>query len=157
MTHGLGTPIGVADADWSAGYGKTFLVDGLPLVASWGGGAFTPRAVARIGRLVLRQGDWDGERILPAEWVRTSTMPNPEPDTDFYPPSFAAQGISYRHFWWCQKVEEDGSAFYASGHLGQVLYVYPKKQLIMVRCGKRRGDIDAGWHQVMRTIARGLE
>ena len=46
-------PMGVADADWSIGYGKTVSVDGLPLVASWGGGSFTPRAVADIGRLLF--------------------------------------------------------------------------------------------------------
>jgi len=54
-------PIGVPDADWSVGYEKTFLVDGLPLVGTWGGGAYTPRATARIGRLVplerLRRAD----------------------------------------------------------------------------------------------------
>src|SRR5207248_11504323 len=33
-------PVGVPDAEWSAGYGKTFTVDGLPLVAAWGGGSF---------------------------------------------------------------------------------------------------------------------
>ena len=32
-------PIGVADEDWSVGYGKTFQVDGLPVVAGWGGGS----------------------------------------------------------------------------------------------------------------------
>src|SRR5262249_53454877 len=62
-------PIGVADKEWSAGYGQTFTVDGLPLVASWGGGSFTARAAARIGRLVLREGDWDGKRILSKEAV----------------------------------------------------------------------------------------
>ena len=32
-------PIGAPDAEWSVGYGKTYAVDGLPLVGSWGGGA----------------------------------------------------------------------------------------------------------------------
>ena len=36
-------PIGVPDAEWSVGYGKTFTVDGLPLVGSWGGGSYTAR------------------------------------------------------------------------------------------------------------------
>jgi len=30
-------PIGVPDAEWSVGYGETSEVEGLPLVASWGG------------------------------------------------------------------------------------------------------------------------
>lgn len=139
------------DASWSV----NSVVDGLESMGS--GFNSTAIDLAKIGRLYLREGDWDGERILPAEWVRSSIAPNAEPGAGFYPRYFGVQGISYRHFWWSQKVEEDGWAFYASGHLGQLLYVYPKKRLIMVRCGKRRGDIDGGWHQVMRTIARSLE
>src|SRR5437868_7803088 len=66
-------PIGVPDAEWSVGYGRTFRVEGLPLVAAWGGGAFTPRALARLGRLVLRRGDWDGRRVLSEGAVRQVT------------------------------------------------------------------------------------
>ena len=45
-------PIGVTDAEWSAGYDQTFVVDGLPLVGSWGGGSFmaATRVAARVGR-----------------------------------------------------------------------------------------------------------
>ena len=32
-------PLGVPDREWTVGYDTTFRVDGLPLVASWGGGA----------------------------------------------------------------------------------------------------------------------
>ena len=46
-------PIGVADNEWSVGYGQTVMVDGLPLVGSWGGGGFTARATARVGRLMF--------------------------------------------------------------------------------------------------------
>ena len=53
-------PIGVPDEEWSVGYGQTSTVDGLPLVGSWGGGSYTARAAARVGRLMLRDGDWDG-------------------------------------------------------------------------------------------------
>src|SRR5262245_20841294 len=66
-------PIGVPDAEWSVGYGKTFTVNELPLVGSWGGGAYTPRATARIGRLVLREGDWDGKRLLTRDAVKQVT------------------------------------------------------------------------------------
>jgi len=53
-------PINVPDREWSCGYGKTYDVDGLPLVCSWGGGNFSARAAASIGRLMLHEGNWDG-------------------------------------------------------------------------------------------------
>src|SRR6185295_12894404 len=76
------TPIGVPDGEWAIGYGSTVTVDGLPLVASWGGGNFTARATARIARLMLREGDWEGTRLIKAEAVRAVTTdpaapPNP--------------------------------------------------------------------------------
>ncbi|MGH8021165.1 MAG: serine hydrolase [Opitutaceae bacterium] len=67
-------PIGIADDAWSAGYhGQTFTVGGLPLVAAWGGATFTARAAARVARLMLREGDWEGRRLLTPEAVRAVT------------------------------------------------------------------------------------
>ena len=75
-------PIGMPDKEWNIGYGANVEVDGLSLVASWGGGNFTARATARLARLMLREGDWDGRRVLKAEAVRAVTTdpaspPNP--------------------------------------------------------------------------------
>ncbi|NLD74907.1 MAG: beta-lactamase family protein, partial [Chloroflexi bacterium] len=56
-------PIGVADDEWSVGYGKTFDVDGLPLVANWGGGAYTARAAAAVGLLMMAGGRWQGRQV----------------------------------------------------------------------------------------------
>ena len=66
-------PIGVPDAEWAIGYNQTFTVDGLPLVAAWGGANYTARAVARVGRLMLRQGDWEGKPLLSPNAVRLVT------------------------------------------------------------------------------------
>jgi len=62
-------PIGVEDNDWSIGYGKTYQVNGLNLVANWGGGSYTARAVARVGRLMLRKGNWQGRQIVDPRWI----------------------------------------------------------------------------------------
>ena len=66
-------PIGVPAGEWSVGYNKTFTVAGLPLVAAWGGGGYTARAAARLGRLMLRQGNWEGQQLLSREAVRSVT------------------------------------------------------------------------------------
>lgn len=124
--------IGVADGEWSCGYGKTETVDGLPLVASWGGGSFTARAVARIGRLMLREGNWEGQQLLTAEAVRqiTSDAGTPGPN-----------GMG----WWSNN---DGhitalpsDAFWGAGAGAQVVLVVPSLKLVAVRSGE---SLDTG-------------
>ncbi len=61
--------IGVHEDEWSIGYGRAYEVDGLELYANWGGGEFTPRAVARVGRLMLHRGLWEGQPLIDADWV----------------------------------------------------------------------------------------
>ena len=125
-------PIDAPDAEWSVGYGKTFTVDGLPLVASWGGGSFTARATARIGRLMLRNGDWDGKRLLSAEAVRATTADAGTP---------GPCGIG----WWsnnegeCAKLPRD--AYFGSGAGHQILLVVPSLNLIVVRYGGILGNV----------------
>jgi CubicO group peptidase (beta-lactamase class C family) len=137
-------PIGVADGEWSAGYGKTFQVEGLPLVAGWGGGSFTARALARIGRLLLRGGDWDGKRILTREAVRQITG-------DAGLPGHCGMG-----FW----TNADGryprlpkDTCYGAGAGDQLLIVVPSLNLIVVRNGqtlapppKDARDVFAAYH-----------
>lgn len=121
-------PIGVADRDWSVGYGQTYPVDGLPLVAGWGGGAYTARAYARIGRLMLREGDWDGRRILSRAAVRTITRH----------PAGAPGRVAIG--WWTNygqampEVPED--AYYAAGAGDRRLVVIPSLNAIVVRNGE---------------------
>ncbi len=120
-------PIGVRDQDWSVGYGKTYTVDGLPLVASWGGGSYTPRAAARIGRLVLHEGNWEGHQLLSKKSVRQMTG-------DAGLPGDCGMG------WWGNgggrypKLPKD--AVWGAGAGDQLLLVIPSLKLIMVRNGQ---------------------
>lgn len=136
-------PVGIADTDWSIGYGKTYLVDGLPLVAAWGGGGFTPRALARIGRLVLREGDWDGTRLLSTEAVRQVT-------NNAGLPGNCGMG------WWTNGAGRYSylprDAYWGAGAGDQILLVVPSLNLIMVRNGAQlakepdTGDVFARYH-----------
>jgi CubicO group peptidase (beta-lactamase class C family) len=133
-------PIGVGDEEWSVGYGKTYIVDGLPLVGSWGGGGYTARAVARVGRLMLRQGDWQGRRLISAEAVRQVTR-------DVGTPGNCGIG------WWNNN---DGGfpglpkdAFWGSGAGHQVVFVLPSLNLIAVRNGSTL-DTESNHHEALR-------
>jgi CubicO group peptidase (beta-lactamase class C family) len=120
-------PLGVPDGDWSVGYGKTYTVEGLPLVAAWGGGDYTARAVARVGQLVLHEGNWQGRQLLSADAVRQTTR-------DVGTPGNCGVG------WWNNndgaytKVPKD--AFWGSGAGHQVVLVVPSLNLVAVRNGE---------------------
>ena len=119
-------PIGVPDAEWSIGYGKTYTVEGLPLVASWGGGGYTARAVARVGRLMLCEGDWQGQQLIDADAVKQVTRDAGTPGNC---------GIG----WWNNNEggfpELPRDAFWGSGAGHQVVFVVPSLNLIAVRNG----------------------
>ena len=120
-------PIGVPDEEWSVGYGKTFEVDGLPIVAGWGGGSYTARAMARIGRLLIREGDWDGKQILSKESVRQITG-------DAGLPGHCGMGFWTNADGRYPKLPKD--TYYGAGAGDQLLIVVPSLNLIVVRNGE---------------------
>jgi len=138
-------PIGVKDSDWSIGYGKTFEVNGLNLVANWGGGGYTARAVARVGRLMLRKGNWQGRQLVESKWVEEAVKfaGTPLPDRPAGNPA-PASGLG----WWTNfdgvwsKVPRD--AFAGAGAGNQVLLVVPSLDLIIVRNGSNLFDSSKG-------------
>ncbi len=138
-------PIGAGDFDWTVGYGRMMhTVDGLPMIATWGGANFTARASARLGRLMMREGDWDGKRVISAEAVRAIT-------TDAGTPGNCGIG------WWSnnqgryEKLPKD--AFWASGAGHQILLVVPSLKLIVLRNGEVMGQVKsepAQYHEPVR-------
>ncbi len=68
-------PIGVPENHWRPGGDPPWELDGLRLYASWGGGHYTARAAARVGRLMLRRGDWEGQQVIDARRVCEALSP----------------------------------------------------------------------------------
>jgi CubicO group peptidase (beta-lactamase class C family) len=123
-------PIGVPDAEWSAGYDGPVKQDGLALIGPWGGANFSPNAAARVGRLLARRGDWDENQIIPFELAASATRHAGLPNFS---------GLA----WWVNR-RADGSrvlanapedAFWGLGAGGQLLFVAPSLDLIVVRNG----------------------
>ncbi|MFQ6131757.1 MAG: serine hydrolase [Armatimonadota bacterium] len=133
--------IGVPDGEWSIGYGRTYEVDGLKLVANWGGGGYTARAVARVGRLMLRKGNWDGRQLVDPKWVEQVTAyagtPLPErPPGNPQPGSGLGWWTNFDGVW--PSVPKD--AFAGAGAGNQILLVVPSLDLIVVRNGSQLGN-----------------
>jgi CubicO group peptidase (beta-lactamase class C family) len=136
-------PIGIADEEYSLGYGQTYMIDSLPLVAGWGGGGFTANAVARVGRLMLRKGNWQGRQLidssLVAEAVRFEPASNWEFEYDVVgntnPFMETTLGwYSNRSGIW-EYLPRD--AFAGAGAQNQLLLVVPSLELIVVRFGEQ--------------------
>lgn len=89
------------------------------------GGAFLrlpARDLAKFGYLYLNEGRWDGQQVIPADYVRNSTTPG-EHDTN-------AEG-DYGWQWWVQTARGH-EAFFARGYGGQVIHVVPELDLVTV-------------------------
>jgi CubicO group peptidase (beta-lactamase class C family) len=95
------------------------------------------RDFAKIGRLYLSKGNWNGQQILSKSWIEQSTRI----DTS------EGSAWNYRYQWW--RVTKEHGDYMASGHLGQYLYIRPDRQLIIVRLGKSRGTFDSkAWQEL---------
>lgn len=127
------TPLGMEfDASWSidsrkSGLEKTFCC----LNAR-------ARDYAKLGRLYLNNGNWNGQQVVPEEWVKTSTKTDNSNGSANY----------YQYQWWLPSHKGD---FMAVGILGQYIYVNPEKNLIIVRLGKNKGK--ANWSSIFTSLA----
>ena len=94
----------------------------------------TARDLARLGILHLRDGVWQGRRILPEGWVRYVTTPAPA-----QPPRRAGrESPGYGAQWWLynERVPEvPDDAYAARGNRGQYVMVIPSRNLVIVRRG----------------------
>lgn len=93
---------------------------------------------AKIGRLYQNMGNWNGLQIVPEEWVRTSTIAELKDGSVAH----------YQYQWWL--ITEEGD-YMAQGILGQYIYVHPAKNMVIVRLGKKPGNV--GWRQVFNSLA----
>lgn len=85
----------------------------------------TSRDFARFGLLYLEGGAWEGQQVVPEEWV-----------ADSLEPSDALEGYGYQ--WWLTGVGNDelpDDLYAARGHDGQYTYVVPSLDLVVVRNG----------------------
>jgi CubicO group peptidase (beta-lactamase class C family) len=158
----LWTPLGMEyDGSWN--------VDGKKNKTEKGFCCINGRAkdFAKLGRLYLRKGDWNGVQILPSSWIDQSVK--------FQTPK---NNLIYSYQWWHTRQlisTSDSSSltephirahpkkenqfpsyfypsgdYYAQGFLGQYIYVYPRTNMIIIRIGKREGGIF--WANLFRTI-----
>lgn len=122
MEEKLWTRIGSAhDAYWTLNNGTELANGGLSI---------SLRDYAWFARLYLHEGNWNGEQLLPRDWIRDSL----DISADYSKPGANNDGynaIGYGYQWWVP--EGDQGEFMAIGVYGQFLYVNPEQNVIIVK------------------------
>lgn len=99
----------------------------VPLAAS--GLRLTPRAMAKLGVMMLNHGRWHDRQIVPAEWVDVSTSRHAQVEPD------PQCGTAYGFFWWlgpgCRSTPPT-PWFAGIGNGGQRIWVVPSRDLVVV-------------------------
>lgn len=132
LKHRIMERVGVPDNEWSVGYGTTYRVDGLPLIATWGGGAYSPNATARIGRLMLHRGNWEGKPLVSPSVMEAVTRHSGLPGHSGL--GWWVNAVFDGHKLWKSAPED---AFWGAGAGQQFLLVVPSLDLIVVRNGEQ--------------------
>lgn len=87
------------------------------------------RDFARIGKLYMNFGSWEGKQLVDSQYVRESLTPaRYENDEIDY----------YGYQWWLLPDYEGHDIFYMKGLNGQYVVVIPELEMIMVRLGHKR-------------------
>lgn len=119
----LFAPLGIGSMEWAKGAdGEAYAASGLRL---------TPRELARIGQMVLADGQWNGKTVVPAAWLHESFRPAALVDIG-YP------GLHYGYLWYVGEALQEGKGgsygerFVAAiGNGGQRLFVFPGLDFVL--------------------------
>ncbi len=144
----LWTPLGMEDRGvWTIDH------EGDGLEKTWCCLAASAHDFAKLGRLYLNGGAWDGEQLLSADWIAQSTQTGQVPE-DRWPEDYKAIGWrNYGYQWWMGS--KDTGDYFALGKDGQFLYVNPAEDVIIVRLGWSSGEMfSSAWIRLFQTIAR---
>lgn len=107
--------------------GMTNVRLGMDATGLWVGSTFLhapAREFAKFGLLYLRDGTWDGARVLPEGWVDHGRRFRSVDESD---------GRKYGAHWWV--TDDDLGTWWASGYDGQSILLCPALDLVVVRLG----------------------
>jgi CubicO group peptidase (beta-lactamase class C family) len=148
LTPRLFKPLGIEGIDWETDF------RGIN-TGGWGLRVKT-EDMAKFGQLYLQKGSWNGNQILPAEWVEEATTMKIEQAPDLpqatKDSSDWLQGYCYQ-FWRCRH-----HAFRADGAYGQFIIVMPDKDAVIAITAETpdmQGEINLVWKYLLPAIREG--
>ena len=104
--------IGVDEAWWTDQEGNTITYASIDM---------TPREFAKFGLMIAQEGSWQNQQIVSSDWIDLAT-------------SKYDNLMSYGFQWWTSEAEDiDYPFFSARGLDGQLIYILPETDLVLVR------------------------
>jgi CubicO group peptidase (beta-lactamase class C family) len=130
-------PLGIASLQWETGaQGLTNTGWGLHL---------RPRDMAKVGELVLRRGQWGGQRVVSEGWLALSTARHVT----------RSSGSGYGYQWWHLATETGvPDVVFASGWGGQLIFVVPGLDLVVVSTAGEYSGRSGGALEFIRPLLR---
>lgn len=97
------------------------------------------RDLARFGLLMLNHGQWNGQQLVPRDWV------------DGIMAYDTTEGGTNRYHL-CWYLTPEGEDYWAEGLLGQFIYICPQTRTVIVRVGNTL-DFKVPWYDSMKILA----
>ncbi len=106
-----------------------YVTDGEGVAFVLGGLNIRTRDYARFGQMILQEGQYGGEQVVPAGWLAAATVPSAN----------TKEGkLHYGYQWWMPKDPRDGE-FFGIGVYGQYIYINrPHGVVIAVNSADRK-------------------
>ncbi|MEQ6248712.1 serine hydrolase [Sulfitobacter sp. HNIBRBA3233] len=123
-----------------------YLTDGAGTAFVLGGLNLTSRDYARFGQMYLQNGRWNGEQIVPADWVAASTRASAPTGPD---------ELGYGYQWWIPHGAREGE-FLARGVYGQYIYINRAAGVVIATTAAHRGFRAEGAHERNVEIFRAI-
>lgn len=104
-----------------------YLTDGENVAFALGGLNLTTRDYAKFGQMFLQDGEFKGKQVVPADWVKASTVHSA--------PNIGDRGVGYGYQWWIPMPQTGPNAgdYTASGIYGQYIYVNPARGIVIAK------------------------
>jgi CubicO group peptidase (beta-lactamase class C family) len=119
-------------------YDALVALDEAGMAKQFGGLAMNPIDMAKFGRLYLNKGNWNGTQIIAEAWIQATQTRDTTQGRD----------ASYSHCWWLDTypLENvfDKDDLFAGGFRGQIIYVNPDNNTIIIRTGNKEGSVHWG-------------
>jgi hypothetical protein len=136
----LAIPLGLQDFDWRRQHpGRDRSRSVFTLFHLY----VSARDVARFGQLMLQEGEWEGEQLVPGEWVTRMTT-TVTPPNEVNPPAYQGLGLGFGYQWWVWPDLDPESpyagAYTYRGDWGQYLSVLPQLDMVVAH------QVFAGWY-----------